>query len=484
MKRNFNVAIFILTIMAIVNPGNLIAGCVTVENDLKFNICADYQGVKYQIPFSFFQHDSGFYWKADAVAAKQIQSGDNCISVANDLNLKFSCADYQGVGYAFVLNYAAYPNDSSGLYWKMDSSTFSISYAVADTGQSKCFNATSEISCPSSGAAFYGQDAQYAGNQPTYTLSSDGLTVKDNNTGLTWQQSHYTGQVYWTEAEAVPAALNAAKYGGYNDWRLPTNKELYSIWKGNTGWHFIDSNYFAISYASEDELSHAIFWSSNKYTGLLRSTSAPDTGAEMAFGVNFGTGHIKAYSISSGPRHLVRCVRGASYGINNFLNNGNDTITDQSTGLMWAKVDSGSGMDWEHALVYVQTQNTANYLGHNDWRLPNTKELQSIVDYTRSPYATNSANVGPAINSMFSCTAITNDGGKADYPYYWTSTTNPGLPAATTYNTAWYVAFGQAEDGKGEDLHGAGAVRFDAKILGSGEGEERVLNYVRLVRDR
>jgi hypothetical protein len=44
------------------------------------------------------------------------------------------------------------------------------------------------------------------------------------------------------------------------------------------------------------------------------------------------------------------------------------------------------------------------------------------------------------------------------------------------------VAFGRAENGSGEDLHGAGAVRFDKKIVGTGEGEERVLNYVRLVR--
>ena len=148
---------------------------------------------------------------------------------------------------------------------------------------------------------------------------------------------------------------------------------------------------------------------------------------------------------------------------------------------MWQQTDNGSGMDWEHALAYAQTQNNANYLGHNDWRLPNTKELQSIVDYTRSPYATNSANVGPAINALFSCTAITNDGGKADYPYYWTSTSAMSK-ANGTYPSAWYVAFGRAEDGNGEDLHGAGAVRFDTKIVGSGEGEERVLNYVRLVR--
>jgi hypothetical protein len=149
---------------------------------------------------------------------------------------------------------------------------------------------------------------------------------------------------------------------------------------------------------------------------------------------------------------------------------------------MWQQTDNASGIDWEHALAYAQTQNKANYLGHNDWRLPNSKEFQSLVDYTRSPYATNSANVGPAINSMFTCTAITNDGGKADYPYYWTSTS--AIPNPTgTYASAWYVAFGLAENGSGEDLHGAGAVRFDKKIIGTGEGEERVLNYVRLVRN-
>lgn len=84
-------------------------------------------------------------------------------------------------------------------------------------------------------------------------------------------------------------------------------------------------------------------------------------------------------------------------------------------------------MDWEHALAYAQTQNSANYLGHNDSRVPNAKELQSLVDYTRSPYATNAANVGPAINALFSCTCILNDGGKADYPYYWTSTSAMSL---------------------------------------------------------
>ncbi|MEI6395355.1 MAG: DUF1566 domain-containing protein, partial [Verrucomicrobiota bacterium] len=354
---------------------------------------------------------------------------------------------------------------------------------VVDTGQTSCYDNTNLITAPTTGQPFYGQDAQFSGTQPSYTKSGDGLTVKDNVTGLTWQQSHYTGQVYWEEAQAVATVMNATNYGGYSDWRLPTIKELYSLWNGNTGWPFIDTSYFTISYASEEDLSHAIFWSSSKYSGLLESTVDGNVGAEMAFGVNFGTGHIKAYSIASGPRHLVRCVRGASYGINSFLDHGDGTVTDQATGSIWARTDSGSGMDWEHALAYAQTQNAANYLGHRDWRLPSSKELQSLVDYTRSPGATDPANVGPAIDPLFDCTGITNEAGDADYPWYWTSTTNPGLPGATTYDTAWYVAFGRAVGPDGKDLHGAGAIRFDAKVIGAPGGESRYVNYVRLVRN-
>ena len=56
-------------------------------------------------------------------------------------------------------------------------------YVTVDTGQDKCYSNTAEITCPASGQPFYGQDAQYGGNQPSYALSGDGLTVLDNDTG-------------------------------------------------------------------------------------------------------------------------------------------------------------------------------------------------------------------------------------------------------------------------------------------------------------
>ena len=47
------------------------------------------------------------------------------------------------------------------------------------------------------------------------------------------------------------------------------------------------------------------------------------------------------------------------------MDNGDQTIPDNATGLMWAKSDSGVGMNWQDALAWTQIQNTTNYLGHD-----------------------------------------------------------------------------------------------------------------------
>jgi hypothetical protein len=57
---------------------------------------------------------------------------------------------------------------------------------VVDTEQTRCYDNTSEISCPQSGEAFYGQDGQCNGVQPSYV---DNGTVTDLNTGLMWQKT-------------------------------------------------------------------------------------------------------------------------------------------------------------------------------------------------------------------------------------------------------------------------------------------------------
>ena len=96
--------------------------------------------------------------------------------------------------------------------------------------------------------------------------------------------------------------------------------------------------------------------------------------------------------------------------------------------------------------------------------------------------------IGPAIDTDFfditKLPSVTTNY-STDYGYFWTSTSaNFGIESPEYYY-AWYVAFGTAIDDDGNDMHGAGAVRFDTKVEGGplGESAERYYNQVRLVRN-
>lgn len=390
-------------------------------------------------------------------------------------------------------------------------------YAIVDTAQTRCYDNGKEITPPASGQAFYGQDCQQRDRPPAYTVSADGLSVLDRNTGLTWQRSPDTNgdgsidrrdKMTVGQAEAYVAELNARKFGGHSDWRIPTIKELYSLilFSGTdpSGPNpdlarltpFIDDRVFVFAYGDTlrgERPIDAQYLSSTRYTGR----SARDLGKQ--FGVNFADGRIKGYDLAtpegSEKTFYVKLVRGnPAYGHNDFRDNGNDTVTDRATGLMWARNDSGRGMTWQEALSWVQKMNSAAHLGHRDWRLPGAKELQSLVDYTRSPDSSGTAAISP----LFESTRIRNEIGEPDYPAYWSATTHAGLMGG---GSAVYVTFGRAAGwitlpGAGGrrfvDVHGAGAQRSDPKIgnpadypYGRGpQGDAvRIYNFVRLVRD-
>ena len=348
-------------------------------------------------------------------------------------------------------------------------------YTVVDTGQDECYDDLGTVIYPSQGDSYYGQDAQYNGTQPSLQDNGDG-SVTDLNTGLTWQQSPSSSSFTWSEAVDYCDDLVLA---GYSDWRIPSLKELFSISDFTVGWPYLETCFdLAGGTVSKDEQ----YWTSNFYVGLTHG------GAPSAFGVNHGTGHIKAYPAETpGPMgNYVRAVRGGTYGINDLTDNGDGTVTDEATGLMWQQDDSGAGMDWEDALAYAEGLTLA---GHGDWRLPNVKELQSIVDYTHSPNAIDSIDLGPAIDTdFFNITALpagtTNY--DPDYGYFWSSTSAYYSPEYPDCAYGWYVAFGTAPDGEGADTHGAGAVRYDLKSENSPplpEDDGRIFNFVRCVRD-
>jgi hypothetical protein len=371
----------------------------------------------------------------------------------------------------------------------------SLPYVIVDTGQVRCYDNWKAIRNPTSGNSFFGQDAQYIGVRAAYRDNGDG-TVSDLNTRLMWQQDPGEKMTF---AQAVAGAAKC-RTGGYDDWRLPSIKALYSLmdFSGtdpdprnadtSLARPFIDSDVFAFRYGDSSKRERII---DSQFATCTEYGSTTMGGNATMFGVNFADGRIKGYP-SGVIRHghqktfHVLYVRGnPGYGKNQFEDNGDGTVTDRATGLTWTKADSGKGMNWADALAYAESLELA---GHDDWRLPDAKELQSIVDYERCPDVTGS----PAIDPVFATTAITNERGQKDYPSCWTGTTHVRVGGHAS--SAAYVAFGRAMGcmhGRWMDVHGAGCQRSDPKSgnprrFPNGRGPQgdaiRILNYVRCVR--
>ena len=129
-----------------------------------------------------------------------------------------------------------------------------------------------------------------------------------------------------------------------------------------------------------------------------------------------------------------------------FTDNENGTVTDNLTGLMWLKEanhigenypefdndgTAGNGaVTWQHALNFVGDMNAGSYsnCGHTDWRLPNVKELQSLIHYgVYDPAVPNTAGTDKwSEGDPFSGVVSQDD--------YWSSTTN-----ASYTGGAWFV---------------------------------------------
>jgi hypothetical protein len=375
-------------------------------------------------------------------------------------------------------------------------------YNIVDTGQKNYYSDTSYIKKPNRGNSYFGQDSNYLGNQANYTNNQDG-TITDNNTKLMWQKT-ISKKLIWSEAVDY---ANSSNLAGYSDWRIPTIKELYSLidFQGKTGSGkikstqvpsnakpYINTNYFDFEYSKENRYIDAQYWTQTDYTSTTMK------GSKTFFGVNFADGRIKGYpKFNKGRRgstsFYLRLVRGnKKYGINDFVKNDNKTIYDKATTLTWMKNDSKKGLDWNKALAYCEN---LDYAGINSWRLPNAKELQSIVDYTKSPDSTNSAS----ISNVFAISSIKNEENKQDYPSFWSSTTH--LDGKNIGSHAVYISFGRAlgfmtdrrtNSKELMDVHGAGAQRSDPKSgdnsrFKEGRGPQgdvvRIKNYVRCVSD-
>lgn len=358
---------------------------------------------------------------------------------------------------------------AAGLMLMLAGTTHAAPSPVPDTMQDTCFDLTGAvIACPAAGEALFGQDAQVTRNPASYEVNGDG-TVTDTVTGLLWQQTPENDRLQYAEALSYCEALDL---GGRSDWRVPSIKELYSL-ADNRGellkpeegapTPYIDTSVFDFFYPDGPMAFAGQYWSATLYVkGPVQNGRN-----QAAFGFNFADGHIKAYGTGldfytgaaapggvgdgKAPGNYVRCVSGEEdvYGVNAFVDNGDGTVTDEATGLMWQQADDSIRREWQEALAYCEALELG---GHDDWTLPNSKDLQSIVDYRRTSF--------PAIDEAYF--SITEDSETLDF---WTSTT-----FGDWKNYANVIAFGKALSKTGDqteytDWHGAGAQRSSIKTI-------------------
>lgn len=294
---------------------------------------------------------------------------------------------------------------------------------LPDTGQSIDATAT------------FGEDSDYTINAPAFTDNGDG-TISDKITGLMWQKVD-AGESTWDNAVTRAASVTT---GGYTDWRLPTPTELFSIVNHNNGNPAaMNTTYFPVNPNGAAEY----FWTSDIY----------GADATKIWCVNAGGGmgpKPKSETLGAGGtlRYHARYVRGAKPGNgHNYINNLDGTITDADTGLMWTQVP-GPATTWTGALSYAENLTLA---GYTDWRVPNIKELQSLVDYTLTTATTAAAAVSP-INRVLFPTSTT------PATAYWSSTALR-VGGNSAPSSAWLVEFGvnnsiPAANGPGRNAQG------------------------------
>ena len=264
---------------------------------------------------------------------------------------------------------------------------------LPDTGETTSYTST------------FGEDNDYNINAPFFINNGDG-TVTDTITGLMWQKTD-GGEM---TIENATTYCNTLTLAGYTDWRLPTAHEGFSILNQQYANPSLDATVFTTTNAD-------YWWTSTR--------QANDTTKIWVTNAGGGIGnHPKAETVSAGgvKQFHVRAVREINTPtvVTHFTDNGNGTITDNVTGLIWQKTPYVDSLTWENSLTYADT---LTFNGFTDWRLPNIKELQSINDESL---------INPSVNTTYFPTI-------SKSKFYWSSTT---LPNQTT--KAWYLypAFG------------------------------------------
>ncbi|UJF17281.1 DUF1566 domain-containing protein [Vibrio sp. SS-MA-C1-2] len=207
-----------------------------------------------------------------------------------------------------------------------------------------------------------GEDSDYIGEQPTYTVSQSGKTVFDENTKLTWERD--SSRIWMTALEGKEYCASL-ELDGYDDWRYPLIKELHTITDLGEFRPAIDTKAFL----NMPRQSSGIW--------TFPVSNHPD----HAWHIGFPDGHTMGQHTAS--TKMTRCVRadnGAAYHNMNFVDNHDGTVTEKVTDRMWQQSIDYTRRKWEPSIQYCENLTLA---GYDDWRLPDFKELLSIGNFNK-----------------------------------------------------------------------------------------------------
>ncbi|MFC1609750.1 DUF1566 domain-containing protein [Myxococcota bacterium] len=242
---------------------------------------------------------------------------------------------------------------------------------------------------------------------PSPRFVDNGVTMTDYLTGLVWEKKPGGGdsgagdaaEMYWADAITYCETLGLAPTGGA--WRLPNINEIKSLeriegyspsWLQNQGFTSVESRCWSSTTVEETRGAAQIFdfdtvalSTADKMTAQDRNFAwAVRNAASHGFVWLPRTGQETCYD---GAGAVVDCASagqdatyqaGAPWPSPRFVNNGNGTVTDNLTGLIWERAPTGAAGTWTAALSYCENLNLA---GYSDWRLPNEKELSSLAHW-------------------------------------------------------------------------------------------------------
>ena len=262
------------------------------------------------------------------------------------------------------------------------------------TDQTECYNASGQL-VPCAGS---GQDAESNRMRDNQTARFDARdeVVVDRATGLVWNQnaSPATFPMSWAEAFAYIGRLNRAGYHGIDNWRLPCRRELFSL-------------------ISHQQINPALPEGhpfSDVFPGYYWTSSTCRRLTDQAWYIHLGGGRI--YRGMKHGSYMLWPVTGPQRNersLSNRFKVESVTARDRLTGRVWLRSfdEMERPLRWEKAFAKIDALNTRKASGYNDWRLPNIRELESLVHLNRH---------SPAL--------------AADHPFadvaegYWSSTTS------------------------------------------------------------